>query len=267
MFFLDKLIWAVLNPGNVLALCLFAGVILYLLSRGRRGKALVALATLGFTLLTVAPVGPATLWALEKRFPSPEALPERVDGIVVLGGAVNSMFEFPSGVTAANCSAVRVIGAIALARRYPAAKLVLVGSGVFPIGYADARATLRFVGDQGIAPTRVLLEEKSRTTHENVGYAKELVQPSQDQTWVLVTSAYHMPRAMGAFTAAGWRMIPYPTDFSIDARTELRAHFSLLDGLNDSSLAAHEWGALVLYRLMGWTRELFPAPAGPTSTG
>ena len=267
MFFLDKLIWAVLNPGNLLTLCLLAGVTLHLLSRGRCGKAPVALSTLGFTLLTVAPVGPATLLILEERFPPPAALPERVDGILVLGGAVNSMLVFSSGVTAAKCSAARVFDAVLLARRYPAAKLVLVGGGVFPIGYTDARATLQFVVDQGIAPARILLEGKSRTTHENVIYARELVRPSQDQTWVLVTSAYHMPRAMGAFTAAGWRVIPYPVNSSIDAKTELRAHFSLLNGLNDSSLAAHEWGGLVVYRLMGWTRELFPAPAGPTPTG
>ncbi len=260
MFFLDKFLSAVLNPGNLLTLCLVAGVMLHLLSRGRRGKALVALSALGFALLTVAPIGPATLLGLEQRFPPPAPLPERVDGILVLGGAVNSVLEFSFGVTAATCSAAQVFDAVALARRYPVAKLVLVGGGSFPFGYSDARATLQFVVDQGIAPARILVEEKSRTTHENAVYAKELVRPAPGETWLLVTSAYHMPRAMGTFRAAGWPVIPYPVDFSVDPRTDLRAHFSLLDGLNDSSLAAHEWGGLAFYRLMGWTRELFPAP-------
>jgi hypothetical protein len=71
---------------------------------------------------------------------------------------------------------------------------------------------------------------------------------------------------MGAFTAAGWQVIPYPVDFSIDPRTDLRARFSLFDGLNYSALAAHEWVGLVGYRVMGWTRELFPAPSTQAST-
>jgi uncharacterized SAM-binding protein YcdF (DUF218 family) len=267
MFLGSKMVWAVLTPGNLLTLCLLAGAIVHLLSGGRRGKVLVGLAALGFGLATVAPIGPAMLLALEQRFPLPAALPERIDGIVVLGGAVNSVLEFSSGVTAFNCSAVRVIDAVALARRHPEAKLVLVGGGAFPIGYSDARTTLRFLVDQAIAPVRIVLEGKSRNTRENAVYAKELVRPAPGQIWLLVTSAYHMPRAVGAFTAAGWRVIAYPVDFSIDPRRDLRPSFNLVGGLNDTTFAAHEWLGLLAYRLMGWTRQLFPAPAVPAPAG
>jgi uncharacterized SAM-binding protein YcdF (DUF218 family) len=260
MFIFGKLVWAVLQPGNLLMLGFLAGVVLHLVSRGRRGKILVGLSALGFASLAVAPIGPAMMLALEERFPRPAELPERIDGILVLGGAVNSVLSLSSGVTAFNCSTVRVLAAVALARRHPEAKLVLVGGGPFPVGYSDARATRGFVVDEGIAPARILLEGKSRNTHENAVYAKELLRPAPGETWVLVTSASHMPRSMGAFTAAGWQVIPYPVDFSIDPKTDLRASFSLLDGLNDSTSAAHEWLGLVGYRLMGWTRELFPAP-------
>ena len=163
-------------------------------------------------------------------------------------------------MTAFNCSTTRLLDAVALARRHPEAKLALIGAGVFPVGYADARATLEFVVNQGIAPARVLLEGKSRTTRENAVYAKQLLRPALGERWVLVTSAYHMPRSMGAFAAAGWEVIPYPVDFSIDPRKDLRAYFDLVGLLNDSTLAGHEWVGLAGYRLMGWTRELFPAP-------
>jgi len=182
MVIFRNLVWAVLQPGNLLMLCLLAGVILHLLTRGRRGKVLVGLSALGFALLAVVPIGPAMMLPLEERFPRPAKLPERIDGILVLGGAVTPPFSWSSGVTAFNCSTVRV----------------------------------------------------------------------------LITSAYHMPRSMGAFTAVGWQVIPYPVDFSIDRQTELRASFNLVDGLHDSTLAGHEWVGLVGYRLMGWTRELFP---------
>jgi uncharacterized SAM-binding protein YcdF (DUF218 family) len=263
MFILGKLAWAVLQPGNLLTLWLLAGVIV---SRTRCGKVLIGLSALGFALLAVAPIGPAMMLVLEERFPRPAVLPERIDGIMVLGGVVNPVLS-SSGGTAFNCSTARVLDAVALARRHPEAKLALVGRGMFPVGYSDAPATLKFFANEGIGPARIVVEPKSRSTHENAVYAKELIRPAPSETWVLITSAYHMPRSIGAFTAAGWRVTPYPVDFSIDPRADLRASLSLVDGLNDSTLAGHEWVGLVAYRLMGWTLELFPAPGAQAATG
>ncbi len=252
-----------LQPGNLLMLCLVAGIFLFLLSRGRRGKLLVGVAALGFALLAVAPIGPAMLLTLEQRFPRPAQLPERVDGILLLGGAVDPALSLSFGETVFNGSVARVLGGIALARRHPEAKLVLVGGegGFVPVGYAEARATVEFVVAEGIASSRILTEERSRSTHENAVYAKEMIRPAPGETWVLVTSAFHMPRAVASFAGAGWSVIPYPVDFKVDPRTGLSAGFSLLDGLSASTLAGKEWAGLVGYRLMGWTRELFPSPA------
>jgi uncharacterized SAM-binding protein YcdF (DUF218 family) len=70
-----------------------------------------------------------------------------------------------------------------------------------------------------------------------------------------------MPRAVGAFRAVDWPVIPYPVDFKVDPRTGLRANFSLVDGLGSSTIAGKEWAGLLGYRLLGWTRELFPEPS------
>jgi uncharacterized SAM-binding protein YcdF (DUF218 family) len=262
MFIVGKLVWALLQPGNLLTLCLVAGVLFFLVSRGRRGKGLVGLSALGFVLFAVAPIGPAMLLALEERFPRPAQLPDRIDGILLLGGAVDPTLSLSFGETVFNSAVARVLGAVSLARRHPEAKLVLVSGegGFFPVGYSEARATLGFVVDEGIAPARILLEEKSRSTHENAVYTKELFRPAPSETWVLVTSAYHMPRAVASFRGAGWSVIPYPVDFKVDPRTGLNPNFNLLDGLTASTLAGKEWTGLVGYRVMGWTRELFPAP-------
>jgi uncharacterized SAM-binding protein YcdF (DUF218 family) len=263
MFLFGKLVWAVAQPGNLLMLCLVVGILYFLLSRSRRGKALVAISALGFVLLAVAPIGPAMLLALEERFPRPATLPDKIDGILVLGGAVDPAVSRSYGETVFNSSVARVLGGIALARRHPEAKLALVGGegGFLPVGLAESRATLDFVVDEGITPTRVVLEEQSRSTHENAVYAKEMIRPTSGEKWVLVTSAYHMPRAVAAFQAVDWPVIPYPLDYRIDPETGLRPDFSLLDGLSASTLAGKEWAGLVGYRLMGWTREMFPAPA------
>jgi uncharacterized SAM-binding protein YcdF (DUF218 family) len=265
MFFFGKLVWAAVRPGNLLLLCLLAGILLLAVSCGRRGKVLVGLSALGFLLLAIAPIGPAMLLALEQRLPRPAALPAKIDGILVLGGAVEPGLSLSYGETVFNGAVSRVLGGIALAKRHPEAKVALIGGegGFVQVGLAEARATLGFVVEEGIAPARVILEERSRSTHENAVYAKELIQPAPGETWILVTSAYHMPRAVASFEAVGWPVIPYPVDYKIDPQTGLRANFSLLDGLGATTLAGKEWAGLVGYRLMGWTLRLFPAPEGP----
>jgi uncharacterized SAM-binding protein YcdF (DUF218 family) len=267
MFLLGKLVWAVSQPGNLLLLCLLAGVILFLVSRSRRGRVLVGVSALGFFLLAVTPIGPAMLLALEQRIPRPAALPSKIDGILVLGGAVEPALSLSYGETVFNSAVARVLAGIALARKYPDAKLALIGGegGFVTVGLPESRATLRFVVDQGIAAERVILEEHSRSTHENAVSAKELIRPAPGATWILITSAYHMPRAITSFDAVDWPVIPYPVDYRIDPQTGLRASFSLLDGLGASTLAGKEWAGLLGYRLMGWTRQLFPAPAELTA--
>src|SRR5437899_1768037 len=99
MFLLGKLVWSVLQPGNLLLLCLIAGLLLFLLFRGRRGRTLIGISAVGLFLLAVAPIGPAMVLTLEQRFPRPAALPDRIDGILVLGGAVDPALSLSYGET------------------------------------------------------------------------------------------------------------------------------------------------------------------------
>ena len=260
-FFFGKLVWAVLQPGNLLLLCLLGGFFVLLQGR-RRGEIALAVASIGFLLLAVAPIGPGMLLVLEQRFPRPSALPDRIDGILVLGGAVDQRLSLAYGETVFGNSVARVLAGVALARRHPEAKLALIGGegDFFPVGFAESRATSSFVVEEGIPPARIVLEEQSRSTHENAVYAKDLIRPKPAEKWILVTSAYHMPRAVACFRAVDWQVIPYPVDFRVDPRTGLRANFNLLEGLSAATVAGKEWAGLVGYRLMGWTGDLFPAP-------
>jgi uncharacterized SAM-binding protein YcdF (DUF218 family) len=252
----------VLQPGNLLLLCLLAGFFLLLRGR-RRGEIALAIASIGFLLLAVAPIGPAMMLALEQRFPRPSALPDRIDGILVIGGAVDPRLSLAYGETVFGSSVARVLAGVALARHHPEAKLALIGGegDFFPVGFAESRATSSFVIEEGIPAARIVLEEQSRSTHENAIYAKDLIRPKPSEKWILVTSAYHMPRAVASFRAVDWQVIPYPVDFRVDPSTGLRANFNLLDGLSAATVAGKEWAGLVGYRLMGWTGDLFPGPS------
>ena len=143
-FLFGKLVWAVLQPGNLLLLCLLAGVLLLLFTRWRRGRSLAILAAVGVFLVAVLPIGPTLLLTLEQRFPRPHALPDKIDGILVLGGSVSPRLSQAYGETVFGDGFSRVLTGIKLARRYPEARLaILGGEGEFvPVGFSEARATL-----------------------------------------------------------------------------------------------------------------------------
>jgi uncharacterized SAM-binding protein YcdF (DUF218 family) len=112
----------------------------------------------------------------------------------------------------------------------------------------------------GLDPNRVILENQSRNTAENASFTKELLKPRMDQRWLVITSAFHMPRAMGSFRQAGWNAIAYPVDYHTLSNPNLSLGFSLRNGLNSLSAAIHEWAGLTFYWLSGRTNELYPKP-------
>src|SRR5262249_60459163 len=119
-FIFGKLVWALLQPGNLLLLCLLAGMLLLLRGR-RRGELLIVLSAIGLLLFAVAPIGPAMMLVLEQRFPRPSTLPNRIDGILVLGGAVDPRISLAYVETVVNGSTHRVPRGIAPAPHLPAA--------------------------------------------------------------------------------------------------------------------------------------------------
>lgn len=261
-FIFGKIGWAIVQPGNLLLLCFIGGILLGSCRRDRAAQFLILLAAFGFLVITVAPVGQAMLLPLEQRFAPPAALPAKIDGIILLGGITNPQ-PLRAGVESAPGGSMRrILAAVELARRYPEAKLAVLGGNdaLEPVSYAETRATVGFIASQGIDRARVVLEQNSRTTHENASFGKELVQPKPGQVWVLVTSAYHTPRAVAAFRAVGWPVIPYPVDYRVDPHHWLQPQFSLIDGLRETTIASKEWLGLAVYRLLGWTKHWFPAP-------
>ena len=111
----------------------------------------------------------------------------------------------------------------------------------------------------GVERSQIVLESQSRNTYENVLYTKELVKPKPQETWLLITSAFHMPRSVGIFRKAGWEVIPYPTDYRVIAG-QRQPNLGFSEKLSIIDNAAKEWVGLVSYFLLGRTSELFPKP-------
>lgn len=164
---------------------------------------------------------------------------------------------------ALNDNAERVFAVAALARRYPEARIVLSGgAGPLVIGQtlSESEIARRMLVDLGLPPERIEMEERSRTTFENATESRIAARPKAGETWLLVTSAYHMPRAVASFRAADFPVLPYPVDFRTRPADLRRPVSSVADGLTLTDIAAHEWLGLLGYRLTGRTRSILPGP-------
>ena len=251
---LAKTFWLLAKPSNLVALLLAAGVVALWLGWHRLGTALATLGTLPLVALAVLPLGSWLLIPLENRFPPPGQLRERLDGIVVLGGAEQPAITEAREQPSISDSADRLTAMVELARRYPGTRLLYTG--------AAAPITRALLIRQGFDVSRVLFETEARDTYENALLSRRLARPKPEERWLLVTSARHMPRSVGIFRAVGWPVIPYPVDYRTTGRIELDRHPNAGTGsrLADLDLALREWIGLIAYRLMGRTEELFPAP-------
>jgi uncharacterized SAM-binding protein YcdF (DUF218 family) len=264
MFFVfAKLFEIVTQPGNLLVLLLALGVLLLVFGARRSGLALVAAITIAFLAVMVLPLGEWASVALERRFPQPD-LPQRVDGIILLGGAINVGLTKANGQVALNGMADRITETLALAQRYRDAAVLISGgdASLIPQGLTEAVVTRSLLVADGLDERRILIEDRSRDTYENAVYSKAVANPRPGQTWLLVTSANHMPRAVGCFRHVGFDVMPYPVDYNSGTNALFSGNFA--SDLHTLGWATHEWLGLVAYRLMGRTDTLFPAP-GPIS--
>ncbi len=261
MFFLaSKLFWVVAEPGNLLLVLLVLGLLLLAATRRRRGMWLASLAGAGLAAMLVLPLGEWAIAPLEARFPAPQ-LPDRIDGIVLLGGAVDPGITLAHGQIAINEAAERITETFILANRYPSARVVLSGGNgtLSSSPFSEAKATADLLAAMGMDGRRLVIEDRSRNTDENAIFSKAAADPKPGETWILITSAAHMPRAVGCFRHAGWEILPYPVDYQTYEHWRLN-DLDLGRNLVLFSKAAHEWLGLAAYYLTGRIGTLFPGP-------
>jgi uncharacterized SAM-binding protein YcdF (DUF218 family) len=258
-FLISKLAWALLAPGTLL----FLLVALALWMHRRRppvSRRLLTVVAMFLAMLLLCPIGAWVLRPLETRFPAVALDNQPVYGVIVLGGALDAEGTQRAGMPVLNDGAERLTTFVALARQYPQAKLLFSG------GSGDIRAPELREADQvktlfnslGLDPNRVILERDSRNTYENALYSQAIIQPLPEQTWLLITSAWHMPRAVGCFEKVGWKVLPYPVDY----RSVSNDHWAMFQAdqqLDMVSSGMREWLGLLSYWLMGRTSTFLPS--------
>lgn len=261
-FFLSKLAWWFIDPANLVVFAIGAATVLLFVNRVHLGRAILVAVALFVGALAVLPIPDLLINALEQRFPRPDPLPEKVDGIILLGGAQIPSLTEEYGTPALNRSATTATSFLWLARRYPHAKLVFAGGSGDPLdGSLSEADTLRlFLQQQDFDADRVLYERRSRNTYENAVFAKPIAAPRAGETWLLVTQAAHMPRSVGVFRQAGWDVTAYPEAYLFGQHTGFRAPYNVQSALAIFSSAVREWVGNFVYWLTGRSQAFFPAP-------
>lgn len=254
-FMVSKLIGALLRPDTWIIISL--AVMVFALMKNRRRLALM---TVSITLtllvaLSVLPLGDLLLQPIERTYVAQPPL-DRVDGIVVLGGGEDARASAYWDQMQLNEGGERYTAVLALARRFPQARVLFTGgsgalSDLGGIVTSEADMAERFFLDQGIAPGRLLLEDQSRNTAENARLSLALAAPGPGETWVLLTSAFHLPRAMRSFNAAGWTgLVPWPVDYRTSSFTD-RIGWNLTRNLQVLTTAIREQVGQIAYLLSG----------------
>ncbi|MCJ2073596.1 YdcF family protein [Methylobacterium sp. J-030] len=267
MFFpLSKVVYFLITPSNVLIVSVLIGVLLLAVARLRRtGTALALLGAVGLAVCGLGPLSEIILLPLEQRFPPFPADGPPPAGIIVLGGGIEAGLSEARAQVIVNDAGERPIYLADLARRFPAARLVFSGgSGFIGGGIAEADIVSRQADTIGVPRTRLILENRSRNTRENALFTAALVQPKPGERWLLVTSAWHMPRAVGCFRQAGFTVDAFPVDYRTRGWGDVaRFNGFASDGLLQLDLGVKEWIGLAVYRWAGYTPDWFPGPEAP----
>ena len=256
------LIWTLFSPSQVILALLVAGGALLALGRERWGRRLSILGAVLLVAFGLLPASHFLMRTLEARFPQPD-LPAQITGIVLLSGAERAAATESTGEPQLNSAAGRYTTALRLAARYPDARLVLTGGpSTDPVTgeLGETGVGREILISVGLDPSRLTFEKGSTDTCDNAANTKALLKPGQGETWVVVTSASHMPRTMACFRSVGWEVIPQPADYHVVVGGLDVGDFRISDNLVKLDVALHEWAGLAYYRLTGRTDEIFPSP-------
>jgi uncharacterized SAM-binding protein YcdF (DUF218 family) len=259
-FLLSKTLGALLTPTTFITALGLAGLALLCLRLGRWGRVLVTASVVLLVIGALTPIGYFLLAPLENRFPVWNASEGRPTGVVILGGSIDPDLSAGRGFAIAPVAADRLIAAAELARRFPDIPIIFTGgsAGLFSHEAKEADYANDYFERLGLPKDRVILERASRNTMENASFTKAIAKPKPSDHWLLVTSAFHMPRSVGLFRDAGFAVEAYPVDWLTPGRPIWIDR--PLEALRRTDIACREWMGLIADWILGKSEQLFPSP-------
>ncbi|MFN7709844.1 MAG: YdcF family protein [Holosporales bacterium] len=259
---MHNLLWSLAVITDILVVVvLLLGAVLLWTRRQRIGRIMVATIAVWLTVLTFTPLPLFMALKLENRFPQIAPVPQDVEGILILGTGFDRRVVASRGVPGYIESIGRLIDAVPLIQKNPQIPVYFTGQGIDIKGApSEAQLARQFFAAMGVTPGRIIYEDKARDTLENARNLAAHLHPKPHQKWLLVTSAFHMPRAVGLMRKAGFHVVPYPVDYHMKTSYSWHEKWSLSLKLKYWRVALHEWAAMGLGLLTGVSGDFFPAP-------
>ena len=258
-FYLSKIIWLVLSPFNVFILFTILTIILYLINFRKSSIVIFLTNSLYLIIISFMPIGDYLIHKIEKEYHAKFKIPEKLDGILILGGATNPSLYKEFNQISVNGSAERLIESVNLIKKFKNSKVIFSGgSGVInrpDLGHSQVAKL--FYKKMGVLDNRIIYENNSRNTYENILFSKKIGKPKINDNWLLITSASHMKRALLIASKNNWEFIPYAVDFKTMKKFKFLPNLNLLANINSFQYGSHEWLGLISYYLMNRTNKIF----------
>jgi len=257
-FYLSKVLWLIINPFNILIFFLLITIFFLFLKKNILTYFFLSLFFIFLFSFGIFPTGKYLIYKLEKNYHDAIFLPDKVDGLLILGGATNPFLSDEFNQINLNDSAERLIESITLIKNYTEAKIIFTGgSGLIEKPKMDhARIAKQFFMQIGLDTDNIIFENKSRNTYENILYSKNIAKPKKNEKWIVITSAFHMNRAIFIGEKYDWILTPYAVDFTQPKKFIFKLNLNLLNNLNLMQRGSHEWIGLIAYYLMGRTSRI-----------
>jgi uncharacterized SAM-binding protein YcdF (DUF218 family) len=259
-FWCSKLIWAIVSPDHLLIFAVTLACVLFWLGRYKLARGLLTVCVLIFWLIASMPIGQWLLAPLESTFPVNPPLPDHIDGIIMLGGNEKIEASIKWQQVELKAYTERALAFMRLVRQYPDAKRVFAGGsgGLKALKKSEADIAAQLFQQQGLDVSSIQFESNSRNTYENAVLTKELLKPKVGEFWLLITSASHMPRAVGVFCQADWPVAAYPVDHWSTPSQQVKLDFAFAEHLEQFIYGTREWLGLAGYYFSGKIRVLVP---------
>ncbi|NOQ93318.1 MAG: YdcF family protein [Methylophaga sp.] len=259
-FILSKLAWGLLSPTNLFVLLMALATLQLMRNKISAAKKILLPTAFVSLVLLAYPVSDYLMHPLETRFSKPTELPEKVDGIIMLGGGEELKLSVGWNTIEIGNGGDRFIATAFLAKQYPNVPVIFSGGNGslrFDTSVTGGDIARELLTTVGIDNSRLIIESKSRNTHENFMLLKDKL-PDPAGQYLLVTSAFHMPRSVGIANKQHINVIAYPVDYRSNQPSFRQWGFNLFEHLEVLEPAWREWIGLTVYYWTGKTSEWLP---------
>lgn len=225
------------------------------------GQKIINLTLIAIIAFGIIPLGPLLITLLERQYPASSAMPSQIDGIIVLGGAFEPAMSRKMGQLSVNDSIERFLCFVDLGKKNPSAMMISSGGNgdILNPDVLESDDAKAFFALTTLNNRDIVYEDKSKNTYENALYSKEIAKPNKGENWVVITSAYHMPRAVGIFQKLDWDIIPYPCDFKTSGDYKIFNNLpNIAMNFSYLNIAIKEIFGMIVYYLTGKSAFIFP---------